>query len=116
MAWYCEFARRVLPRPTPTPAGDKPPHYISQSPPLWIPAFAGMDEFADGSPFSSQSLMPASAGTPLSPSGIWLTRAESLGDSRIAPTMGRRWVASQLTRYFGLTVYLILNAQMALWQ
>ncbi len=25
--------------PTPAPAGDKPPRYIS---PLWIPAFAGM--------------------------------------------------------------------------
>ena len=31
-----------LPCPGPTPAGDKPPHYISQSPPTWIPAFAGM--------------------------------------------------------------------------
>ena len=37
--------------PYPSPAGDKPlasrslrPHYISQSPPLWIPAFAGMTD------------------------------------------------------------------------
>ena len=28
--------------PPPAPAGDKPPRYISPSPPLWIPAFAGM--------------------------------------------------------------------------
>ena len=47
---FCgEFARRILPLPNPTSAGDKPlplhshrPHYICQSPPLWIPAFAGM--------------------------------------------------------------------------
>ena len=45
MVWYSELARRILPRPTPTPAGDKPlasrslrPHYIPHSPPLWIPA------------------------------------------------------------------------------
>ena len=25
---YSELARRILPRPTPTPAGDKPPRYI----------------------------------------------------------------------------------------
>ena len=25
-------------RPSSTPAGDKPPHYIPLSPPLWIPA------------------------------------------------------------------------------
>ena len=24
MVWYGELARRILPRPTPTPAGDKP--------------------------------------------------------------------------------------------
>ena len=28
MVWYSESARRILPRPTPTPAGDKPPRYI----------------------------------------------------------------------------------------
>ena len=28
MVWYSELARRILPRPTPTPAGDKPPRYI----------------------------------------------------------------------------------------
>ena len=28
MVWYRELARRILPRPTPTPAGDKPPRYI----------------------------------------------------------------------------------------
>ena len=39
---YSELAQWILPGPTPTPAGDKPPHYISPSPPLWIPAFAGM--------------------------------------------------------------------------
>ena len=33
--------------PPQTPAGDKPPHYISPDPPLWIPAFAGM---TDGAP------------------------------------------------------------------
>ena len=42
MVWYSELARRILPGPSSAPAGDKPPHYISQSPPLWIPAFAGM--------------------------------------------------------------------------
>ena len=42
VVWYSESARRILPRPTPTPAGDKPPRYIPLSPPLWIPAFAGM--------------------------------------------------------------------------
>ena len=28
VVWYSELARRILPRPTPTPAGDKPPRYI----------------------------------------------------------------------------------------
>ena len=28
VAWYGELARWVVPRPTPAPAGDKPPHYI----------------------------------------------------------------------------------------
>ena len=28
MVWYSGLARRILPRPTPTPAGDKPPRYI----------------------------------------------------------------------------------------
>ena len=28
MAWYGELARPILLRPTPTPAGDKPPRYI----------------------------------------------------------------------------------------
>ncbi len=28
MVWYSELARWILPRPTPTPAGDKPPRYI----------------------------------------------------------------------------------------
>ena len=28
MVWYSESARWILPRPTPTPAGDKPPRYI----------------------------------------------------------------------------------------
>ena len=36
------MAPGILPGPSSTPAGDKPPHYISPSPPLWIPAFAGM--------------------------------------------------------------------------
>ena len=40
--WYGELARWILPRPTPTPAGDKPQRYNPLSPPLWIPAFAGM--------------------------------------------------------------------------
>ena len=34
MAWHSVLARRILPRPTPTPAGDKPPRYISPSPPM----------------------------------------------------------------------------------
>ena len=32
VAWYSESAWRILPRPTPAPAGDKPPHYISPVP------------------------------------------------------------------------------------
>ena len=28
MIWYGELAWWILPHPTPTPAGDKPPHYI----------------------------------------------------------------------------------------
>ena len=42
VVWYSELARRILPRPSPTPAGDKPQRYIPLSPPLWIPAFAGI--------------------------------------------------------------------------
>ena len=42
VAWYGELERRILPRPPPTPAGGKPPHYIPLSPTLWIPAGAGM--------------------------------------------------------------------------
>ncbi len=34
MAWHSVLARRILPRPTPTPAGDKPPRYISPFPPM----------------------------------------------------------------------------------
>ena len=32
VAWYGESAWRILPRLTPAPAGDKPPHYISPVP------------------------------------------------------------------------------------
>ncbi len=28
VVWYSELARRIVPRPTTTPAGDKPPRYI----------------------------------------------------------------------------------------
>ena len=49
MAWYGELARRILLLPTPTPAGDEPLCLAKSStalhfpsPPLWIPAFAGM--------------------------------------------------------------------------
>ena len=48
MAWYGELARWILPRPTTTPAGDKPPHYISPSPPLWIPGLRRNDEISRG--------------------------------------------------------------------
>ena len=45
MAWYSELARRILPRPTLTPAGDKPPRYIfsfRHRPPVYNSArFAG---------------------------------------------------------------------------
>ena len=89
VVWYGESARWVLPRPSSAPAGDKSlasrslrPHYIPPSPPLWIPAFAGMTiGKIDGIPrhyrsrvtssrigvrdmLSDQSLMPAGAGTP----------------------------------------------------
>ena len=56
-AWYGELGKRPDSGPrrgtSPSaPAGDKPPHYISsRSPPLWIPAFAGIrvrsDTFAE---------------------------------------------------------------------
>ena len=36
MAWHSVLARRILPRPTPTPAGDKPPRYIPPPHP-WPP-------------------------------------------------------------------------------
>ena len=48
VVWYSELARRIPPRPTPTPAGDKPPRYIPLSPPLWIPAFRRNDELGAG--------------------------------------------------------------------
>ena len=60
MVWYSESARWILLSPTPTPAGDKPPHYISQSPALWIPAFAGM---TNGGP-ERRVGEPWNAGTP----------------------------------------------------
>ena len=42
--------------PPSAPAGDKPPHYIPLSPPLWIPAFAGMTiRKIDGTPRHNRS-------------------------------------------------------------
>ena len=74
VARYGELAPRILPRPSSAPAGDKPQHYIPPSPPLWIPAFAGMTNWViRGIPrhyrsrvtsFSYQSLIPVVAGTP----------------------------------------------------
>ena len=50
MAWYSELARRILPRLTLTPAGDKPPRYIfsfRHRPPVYNSA-----RFAGGEPAS----------------------------------------------------------------
>ena len=65
---YGEFAPRILPRPSSAPAGDKPlasrslrPHHIPLSPPLWIPAFAGMTiRKIDGIPRHNRSGVGAS--------------------------------------------------------
>ena len=42
MAWYTELARWILPRPTPTPAGDKPPRYIPITRTTQVCAFGGI--------------------------------------------------------------------------
>ena len=83
-----ELARRILPLPDPTPAGDKPPHYsgsggtvadfsidvLSRGIRAWIPACAGMTIAEIGAirrhvlsrvtPFSYQSFIPVVTGTP----------------------------------------------------
>ena len=48
VAWCSELARRILPRATPTPAGDKPPPYISPPPRLRIPTSEGMTNLGAG--------------------------------------------------------------------
>ena len=50
MAWYSELARRILPRPTPTPAGDKPPRYIFSF--RHRPSVYNSARFAGGEPAS----------------------------------------------------------------
>ena len=50
MAWYSEFARQILPRPTPTPAGDKPPRYIFSF--RHRPSVYNSARFAGGEPAS----------------------------------------------------------------
>ena len=84
MVWYSESARWILLRPTPTPAGDKPPRY-------GIPAVAGTTRpigatgthGCDGSNLSRigvrdmlsyQSLMPAASGTPRYERGLVVGR------------------------------------------
>ena len=81
MVWYSESARWILLRPTPTPAGDKPPRYR-------IPAVAGttrpvgatgthgcdgrnLSRIGVRDMLSYQSLMPAAAGTPSYENGTW---------------------------------------------
>ena len=48
--WYSELARRILPRPTPTPAGDKPPRYIFSF--RHRPSVYNSARFAGGEPAS----------------------------------------------------------------
>ena len=69
-AWYGELVPRILPRPTPTPAADKPPprevfdRTTFPSPHLfWTPAFAGM---TNGGP-KKRVGEPWNGGTPEAP-------------------------------------------------
>ena len=48
--WYSELARRILPRPTPIPAGDKPPRYIFSF--RHRPSVYNSARFAGGEPAS----------------------------------------------------------------
>ena len=48
--WCSELAQRILPRPTPTPAGDKPPRYISSF--RHRPSVYNSGRFAGGEPAS----------------------------------------------------------------
>ena len=50
VAWYSELARRILPRPTPSPAGDKPPRYIFSF--RHRPSVYNSARFAGGEPAS----------------------------------------------------------------
>ena len=51
VAWYSELARRILPRPTPSPAGDKPPRYIFSF--RHRPSVYNSARFTGGEPASS---------------------------------------------------------------
>ena len=74
MAWHSVLARRILPRPTPTPAGDKPPRYIP--PPTHGPlSCIGVLECVS-------RLVQAEAW----PGGGLAIRDPILGELRIAPT------------------------------
>ena len=76
MAWHSVLARRILPRPTPTPAGDKPPRYIPPLPTHGPLSCIGVLERVS-------RLVQAEAW----PGGGLAIRDPILGDSRIAHTV-----------------------------
>ena len=75
MAWHSVLARRILPRPTPTPAGDKPPRYISPLPTHGPLSCIGVLERVS-------RLVQAEAW----PAGGFAIRRSAQGELRIAPT------------------------------
>ena len=93
---YGELARRILPRPTPTPAGDKPlasrslrPRYILSCRPR--PSVYNSARFAGGEPASRliggriPDRSPGHAFVPMTRQGIWV----SVGNDIVGD--GSRW-------------------------
>ncbi len=71
---------------------------IGATPPLWIPAFAGMTKGSRVTPFSYQSLMPAGAGTPRYENPeLWLGPANWHGGFCDAPPRPQRGTSPRAT-------------------
>ena len=103
MAWYSELARRIPPRPIPTPAGDKPPRYISPVPTPLDSGFRRSDE-AGGRVNQLAGCLPAvrTAGDkppryifPPSPP-LWTPAFAGVTSREAGMTKGGRWHSGML--------------------
>ena len=86
VVWYSESARRILPRPTPTPAGDKPPRYIFSF--RHRPSVYNSARFAGGEPASK--LIGGHIFVRMTNWGAGMTRSRNGGVQRRARKRRRR--------------------------